>query len=101
MRTGNNWSQQGSKLVGSDYSGYPYQGRAVALASDGNLAVVSGYGDNSNVGAIWVYLRSGTSWNQVGTKITATGTIGGRYFADSLALSGDDQTLVVGGSEDE
>ncbi len=101
MRTGSTWSQQGSKLLGNDATD-SRQGRAVALTSDGNLAVVGGFGDNLYKGAIWVYLRSVVnSWNQVGTKITATGETGAGQFGWTLALSGDDQTLVVGGYEDK
>ncbi len=77
------------------------QGRAVVITSDGNLAVVGGINDDDDFGAIWVYLRSGIVWNQVGTKITAIGGLGSVWFGQSLALSGDDQTLVVGGAYDK
>jgi hypothetical protein len=44
------WTQQGAKLVGTGVTGYPTpaQGSSVALASDGNTAIVGGYGDNGH-----------------------------------------------------
>jgi hypothetical protein len=39
------WTQQGSKLVGTGWSGFPHQGTSVALSADGNTAIVGGPGD--------------------------------------------------------
>jgi hypothetical protein len=62
-RSGGVWTQQGSKLVGTgavaNTFGAVGQGRSVALSADGNTAIVGGYSDNSNIGAAWVYTRSG------------------------------------------
>jgi hypothetical protein len=93
------WSQQGSKLVGNDYTqDYDvYQGQSVAISSDGNLVVVSGDYDNNLNGAIWIFLRTAGAWSQVGNKIIDNDETGEKQFGYSLALSSDDQTLVVGG----
>ena len=62
-RSGGVWTQQGPKLVGSGSVGSPvYQGKSVAISSDGNTAVVGGYGDNGYTGAVWVFIRSGGVW---------------------------------------
>jgi hypothetical protein len=63
-RSGSTWTQQGAKLVGTGAVGASYQGAGVALSADGNTAIVGGYGDNSAVGAAWVYTRSSGVWNQ-------------------------------------
>jgi hypothetical protein len=54
-RSGGAWTQQGSKLTGSGESGAGWFGVSVALSSDGNTALIGGPGDNSWVGAAWVF----------------------------------------------
>jgi hypothetical protein len=51
--------QQGNKLVGADAVGPTLQGDSVALSGDGNTAIVGGYRDNGDVGAAWIYSRTG------------------------------------------
>ena len=99
-RSGSDWAQQGSKLVGSGASGNALQGRSVALSADGNTAMVGGYYDNSVQGAAWVYARSGTAWAQQGSKLVGTGNTGAAYQGISVALSADGNTAVVGGQGD-
>ena len=97
-RSGTTWTQQGSKLVGTGATGgYPgaRQGSSVALSGDGNTALVGGSGDNGGVGAVWVFTRSGTTWTQQGSKLVGTG--GGGDFGNSVALSDDGDTALVGG----
>ena len=101
-RSGASWSQQGSKLTGSGESGSVIHFAAsVALASNGgNTALVGGYGDNTNVGAAWVFLRSGSTWSQQGSKLTASDENGAGLFGISVAISADSKTAVLGGSND-
>jgi hypothetical protein len=54
-RSGAVWTQQGNKLVANDATGPAFQGSSAALSADGNTAIVGGDGDNTNVGAAWVY----------------------------------------------
>ena len=61
--------QQGGRLVGSGSSGGPSQGMAVALSADGSTALVGGNQDDSGVGAVWVFTRSGDTWTQQGPKL--------------------------------
>ena len=72
VRNGTTWTQQGSKLVGTGATGAAQQGRSISLNTD--TLVVLGPADNSNVGAIWVFKRSGTTWTQQGTKIVVSGS---------------------------
>ncbi len=48
-------------------------GFAVALSAVGDTAMVGGWGDNSNVGAVWVFTRSGGVWTQQGSKLVSPG----------------------------
>ncbi|HXP50095.1 MAG TPA: PKD domain-containing protein, partial [Bacteroidia bacterium] len=99
-RSGGIWTQQGSKLVGTGGVGYTTQGSSVALSADGNTALVGGYFDNSNVGAAWVFTRSGGVWTQQGSKLVGTGAIGASEQGSSVSLSADGNTAIVGGYYD-
>jgi len=94
------WSQQGSKLVGTGAVGDAVQGASVALSADGNTAIVGGYSDSSDAGAIWVFTRSSGVWSQQGSKLVGTGAVGSAYQGQSVALSADGNTAIVGGSGD-
>ena len=63
-RTGNVWTPQGNKLVGTGATGAAHQGSAVSLSADGNTALIGGPLNNSNAGAAWVFLRSSGAWSQ-------------------------------------
>jgi hypothetical protein len=98
-RSGGAWTQQGSKLVGTGAIGTAGQGSAVSISADGNTAIVGGYFDNSGIGAVWVFTRSGGVWSQQGAKLVGTGTLYA-YQGNSVAISGDGNTAIVGGSSD-
>jgi hypothetical protein len=90
------WSQQGGKLVGIGAFG-----NSVALSADGNTAVAGGPLDNAGVGAAWVYIRSNGVWSQDGGKLVGTSAAAGAaYQGNSVALSADGNTAVVGGPYD-
>jgi hypothetical protein len=96
-RSGGIWSQQGSKLVGSGAVGSSSQGQSVALSSDGNTAIIGGDGDNNNAGAAWVFTRSGGIWSQQGSKLVGSGAVGSAAQGQSVALSADGNTAIIGG----
>ena len=101
-RSSGAWSQQGSKLVGTGAiagSQPTQQGYSVAISGDGNTAIVGGPYDNTDVGAAWVYTRSGSSWTQQ-TKLVANDAIGPSVQGHSVALSSDGDTAIVGGPVD-
>jgi hypothetical protein len=59
QRTGNSWTQQGSKLTGiGSTSGGGWQGYSVGLSANGSTAVVGGYIDNGSLGAAWIFTNS-------------------------------------------
>ena len=94
--------QQGNKLVGGGNVGVPvYQGCSISLSTDGNTAIVGGYGDNSNIGAAWIYTRSNGAWSQQGNKLVGTGYVGSTiYQGTSVAISADGNTAIIGGYGD-
>ena len=101
-RSGAVWTQQGAKLLGTGAIG-PYggaQGISVSLSGDGNTAIVGGYADNNLLGAAWVYTRSAGVWSQQ-AKLVGTGAVGGAEQGISVSLSGDGNTAIVGGPNDD
>ena len=98
-RSGSAWILQ-SKLFGTGAIGSASQGFSVALSSDGNTAIVGGIGDNTNAGAVWIFTRSGGSWNQQGNKLVGTGAVGNAQQGVAVSLSADGNTAIVGGNRD-
>ncbi|MEA2313805.1 MAG: hypothetical protein QOI03_497, partial [Solirubrobacteraceae bacterium] len=99
-RTGSTWAQQGSKLTGAGELGTAHFGFSVSLSSDGATALIGGGGDNGEVGAAWVFTRTGSTWSQQGSKLTGAGEVGKAHFGYSVALSGDASTAMIGGIAD-
>lgn len=100
-RTGSTWTQTGVKLVGSGAVGASKQGTAVAISHDGKTIIVGGPADDNNKGAVWVFVRSGSSWSQLGSKLAGTGSAGAAQQGTSVAISGDGNTLAIGGVADD
>jgi hypothetical protein len=99
-RAGRPWAQQGPKLTGGgDVGKFASEfGSSVALAADGNTALIGGDNDNSGLGAAWVLTRSrarsgSTTWAQQGPKLTGSGSSG--LFGNGVALSADGNLALV------
>src|SRR6185369_2371071 len=93
------WTQGFGPLFGTDHTGTAMQGSAVALAADGNTAIIGGSADSNSAGAAWIWTRNGTTWVQQGNKLVgAGGAVANQGF--SVALSADGNTAMVGGPAD-
>ncbi len=105
-RTGSNWSQE-AYLKGSNTESFDLFGRSVAISGD-TIAVGAtdessdSTGINGNQGdgpysfasgAVYVFVRDGTSWTQQ-AYVKASNTGESDRFGSSISLSGN--TLVVG-----
>ena len=99
-RTDSTWSQQGSKLVGSNSSNAAKQGSVVSISADGNTVIIGGVNDNNGTGAVWVFTRTVGTWSQQGNKLVCTGNAGIAEFGGSVALSADGNTAIIGGYND-
>ncbi|MFO0448568.1 MAG: hypothetical protein ACK52I_07880, partial [Pseudomonadota bacterium] len=113
-RSGGVWTQQGNKLVGSGFVGFSSQGVSVSISADGNAAVVGGWGDNSGVGAAWVYrylppaptitsfapvtAGTGSIISITGTNFTGTSiiTLGGTPVSSFTVVSSTSIVAIVG-----
>ncbi len=98
------WTQQGKKITpkGSEETGDGEFGKSVALAaSNTGVALIGAPADSSEVGAAWFFAVSGSNWVQQGAKLTGGTESGSGRFGESLALSSEATTAVVGGPGDE
>ncbi len=116
-RSGSDWTQQGSKLTGSEEMGGPTEeqcleepgepeepeeepgecsfGTSVALSADGNTALIGDPSATTKHGTVWVYTRSGSSWS-IQSVLSGPGEAGEQRFGKSVALSSDGNTALVG-----
>ena len=97
-RSGGVWSQQGRKLTAINAGTNAGLGWSVALSADGNTAIVGG--PNGQTGAAWVFIRNGNVWSQQGGKLVANDAAGPTFQGNSVALSADGDTAIVGGFYD-
>jgi hypothetical protein len=97
-RNGDNWTQQGPKLVGTGgIRGPTNQGMGVSVSADGNTAIVGGIGDNNNIGASWLFQRKQGNWAQHNSKLVGSQPTENSQQGMGVALSADGQTAIVGG----
>jgi hypothetical protein len=101
-RSGGVWSQQGGKLVGTGAVGSvgASQGYSVALSGDGNTAIVGGPDDNNEVGAAWVFTRSGGVWSEE-SKLVGAGAVRAALQGRSVSISADGNSVIIGGPGDD
>jgi hypothetical protein len=93
--------QQGPKLLGEGETGQGLFGASVALSADGNTAIVGAPLDDNDVGGVWVFTRTGSTWTQQGEELTGAEEAGRGEFGSSVAISADGHTAVIGGREDD
>ena len=100
VRSGTAWTQQ-QKLTASDATADDQFGNAVAITGDLILAGAN-HADlpsNSEAGAAYVFLRTGTAWAQTQRLSPSLDVLLGDHFGDSLAISGN--RVVIGASGDD
>src|SRR5207245_2436779 len=73
------------------------------LSADGSAALVGAPGDDHEIGAAWLFKRSGSTWSPEqlpDERLRASDEAGPAHFGYSVALSGDASTALVGGFRD-
>ena len=91
-RSGSSWSEQ-AELSGAGETGAAQFGASVAVSRDGETALAGGNFDNLGAGAAWFFTRSGSSWNQQGSKVSGASH---SSLGKSVALSARGGTAVIG-----
>jgi hypothetical protein len=99
IRKGDKWSDQQKLANPSSGRGRGQFGDEIALSGDGTTALIGDYAHDGGLGAAWVFVRKGSVWIDQ-RKLTGFDEIGDASFGDSVALSDDGDTALVGGSYD-
>ena len=105
-RTTGRWHQVGLLLLPSGEVSSARLGLSVSLSYNGRVAVVGGPIDSGpktakfvdGRGAVWIYVRKSSGWDQDGPKLTGAGESAIGDFGGSVGLSADGKTLIVGGA---
>ena len=101
------WSQQGPALAPIDYVQTPFARQPIntgvynslALSADGSTLLFGVPDDNSWTGATWVFIRANSQWTQQ-AKLVGAGAVGAAEQGNSVALSSDGNTALIGGPSD-
>lgn len=83
------------KLTGEGESGHGGFGEAVAIAADGEVALIGAPADNELAGAAWVYAATEGTFLPQGPKLTVSGQKA-EALGTSVALSADGSSALVG-----
>jgi hypothetical protein len=96
-RSGSTWTQQ-QKIRSTDIQASDRFGGAVSISGDGNTAIVGAAYEASGgerSGSAYIFTRSGSLWTQQ-QKIQSTDIQTFDYFAGSVSISRDGNTVIVG-----
>ncbi|HMD56639.1 MAG TPA: IPT/TIG domain-containing protein [Solirubrobacteraceae bacterium] len=85
---------QQAKLVSGETTGTGRFALSVALSADGATALIGEPRESNEIGAAWVFTRSGSTWTEQ-AKLKGSEKLGG-FFGRNVALSGDGNTALVG-----
>jgi IPT/TIG domain/FG-GAP repeat len=98
-RTGEAWSEEGSKLTGVGASTEAHFGGSVALSGDGSTALIGARHQSEDGGAAWVFTHTSSGWSQQGSPLKADEEAG-EEFGYSVALSEDGSSALIGAPHD-
>lgn len=90
-----------SKVLSSSIPTAGSFGSSAAISGDGLTVVIGAPVEGQSVGAAWVFVRSAgsTSWT-LEQKLVGTGNTGGSQQGNSVAISANGNTIVIGGPAD-
>ena len=96
-RTSGNWSDTPDKVFKNNISNSLF-GSSISISADGNTLAVGSTGDstyNTSAGSVRLYYRYFGTWLNA-VQYTFYNGLANSYFGDSVSLSSDGRTLVVG-----
>jgi len=100
--SGGLWTEQ-AKVQASDKQASDRFGYSVSISSDGNTAIVGARLEDTggtDAGAVYIFTRSGTTWTQK-QKIQASDYQAGDNFGESVSISSDGNTALVGAAYED
>jgi hypothetical protein len=78
-RSGGVWTQQGTKLIGTGATGADRQGYSVAISSNGGTVIEGGLDDNSNIGAVWVFVNPSIGITPISSEVPKSFSLSQNY----------------------
>lgn len=103
LATGASGQCEVAKVLPTPGAPMAYFGFAADMSADGNTALVGAVWDEAAgafSGAAYVFVREGSIWKQQ-TMLLGADAAGGDQFGDSVSLSADGNTAVVGATTDD
>jgi len=100
-RSGTAWKELEQLPSGSGAGIDTGQGQSVALSGNGTTALVGGIGYQSSLGGAWAYILKGGHWEQQGPPLLGIDRDTQAEEGESVALSEDGNTALVGGYHDD
>src|SRR5262249_34290166 len=94
------WQLEAAALKVLDGADNGMLGSSVALADDGDTALVGAGADDAGRGAAWVLGRSGGVWTVRSSKLTGLGEPGAGRFGAGVALAARGDVALVGAPGD-
>jgi hypothetical protein len=98
-RSQSGWTEA-AELTSPERDPNAHFGRSVALAGNGEAALVGAPAEHAGDGRAWMFQGSGTSWSVQGGALAGTGEQGEGHFGRSVALSGDGRVALIGAPGD-
>ena len=92
-RSVSTWSLQQQFTVNT--TGVPANAASCALSADGNTLAIGREYDNTGLGAVFIWTRSGSTWTQQ-QKLVGTPNGAFQYMGCSVALSANGNVLAMG-----
>jgi hypothetical protein len=98
-RSGMSWSQQAHVFASGGWQDDHF-GNAVALSADAYTALIGAQGMHDYLDSAYVFTRSGALWSEQAKLLPFVRTAN-NWFGDSVALSADGNTALIGAPRDD
>jgi hypothetical protein len=85
------------KIVPTGNIGNAHIGDSLQISADGLTVAVGGPTDNTDIGAVWIWVLNSFTWSQQ-AKLVGSNAVGSLQRV--IAMSADGSTVVIGGSSD-
>lgn len=100
-RSGVTWSLEATITAATRVSS-AYFGSSLSMTPDGTRLAIGAYQDTAGAtttaGAVYVYLRTGSTW-AVESKLIATDPVSGSYFGGQISIAADGSRVVIGAQQ--
>lgn len=96
-RQGSSWGTSNQvKIIGTGSIGLSRQGSSISINEDGTMIASGAPYDDSYVGATWVFMQQGGSWDNVPSQVKLVGTGSVNYQDQGASVSLKNDVLAIG-----